>query len=165
MALTNEQWRLARQVFSDAFRSSFSYAIATVNEDGSPHVAPVASLMLRDDRTGFFFDGYLGTSARNLRRNDRVCILATDNNKWLLLKSMLLGRFVGLPAVRLMGTVGERREASAEEHRLFQKRFRRYRFLKGYDLLWGDLKYVRDITFDAALPVSIGAMSKGLWPE
>jgi hypothetical protein len=165
MALSDEQWKIVQRVFTSASHSSFSYAIATVNEDGSPHVAPIASLVLRDDRTGFFFDGYLGASARNLRYNGRVCILATDNNKLLLLKSMLLGRFVGLPAIRLTGTVGERREASREEHGLFQNRFGRYRLFKGYDLLWGNLKYVRDVTFDAALPVSIGAMSEGLWPE
>jgi hypothetical protein len=57
--------------------------------------------------------------------------------------------------------LGERRELRPRT-RLF-RRFRRYRFLKGYDLLWGNLRYVRDITFDAALPVTIGAMSNGLW--
>jgi uncharacterized protein len=165
MPITDKQWKLSKRLFANAMRTSFHYAVATVGEDGSPHVTPIGSLMLRDNGKGYFFDGYLGTAARNLKSNNRVCILAVHSNKWLFLKSLFKGRFVSMPAVRLTGTVGERREATPEEMKLFQKRFGRYRIFKGYDLLWGRLRHVREITFDKALPVNIGVMSQGLWPD
>jgi hypothetical protein len=70
-----------------------------------------------------------------------------------------------MPAVRLTGTISERREATEEEMKLFRKRFGRYRIFRGYNLLWGRLKFVREVTFDKALPVNIGVMSQGLWPD
>jgi hypothetical protein len=164
MAITETQWSIIRRLFRNAFATSLHYAIATVNEDGTPHVTPVGSLILRENGTGFFFEGYLGATARNFRHDPRVCVLAVHSSRWLFLKSLLLGRFVSMPAVRLTGVVGEKREATLEEMRLFRRRIGRYRFLKGYDMLWGGLKDVRDVTFDNARPVRAGAMTAGLWP-
>lgn len=164
MAFTDEQWSKIRRLFRGAFATSIHYAVATVNEDGSPHVTPVGSLVLRENGKGFFFEEYLGNTARNFRRDPRVCILAVHSSRWLFLKSLLLGRFVSMPAMRLTGIVGEKREATPEELALFRRRVGRYRFLQGYDLLWGRLKYVRDVSFDGALPIRTGAMTKGLWP-
>jgi hypothetical protein len=165
MAISEEQWRVTRRLFSKTFLTSFHYAVATVNADGTPHVAPVGSLILRDNGRGFFFEEYLGATARNLQRDKCICVLAVHASRWLLLKSLLLGRFVSPPAIRLAGRVGDKREATPEELALFHRRVGRYHFLKGYDLLWSRLRYVRDVTFDTALPVRVGAMTSGLWPE
>lgn len=165
MKLSAEQWNLVRRLFRNAFASSFHYAVATVNADGSPHVTPIGSVILRQNGTGFFFEEYLSATARNLERDRRVCILAVHSSRWLFLKSLFLGRFVTLPAMRLAGTVGEKREATPEELASFRRRVGRYHFLKGYDLLWSRLRYVRDVSFDAALPIHTGAMTRGLWPD
>jgi hypothetical protein len=165
MAITEEQWGIIRRLFSRTFWTSFHYAVATVGSDGAPHVAPIGSLILRDHGKGFFFEEFLGTTARNLQNDKRICVLAVHASRWMLLKSLVLGRFTSLPAVRLIGVVGEKREATAEEMRLFHRRVGRFHFLKGYDRLWSRLRYVRDVTFDAALPVHAGVMTHGLWPD
>jgi len=165
MAITDGQWGIIKRLFARTFRTSFHYAVATVSADGAPHVAPIGSLILRDNGKGFFFEEYLGITARNFQNDKRICVLAVHTSRWMLLKSLLLGRFVSLPAVRLTGVVGEKREATPEEMNLFHKRVGGYHFLKGYDLLWSRLRYVRDVTFDAALPVRAGAMTRDLWPE
>lgn len=165
MAITDRQWGIIKRLFSQTFRTSFHYAVGTVNPDGSPHVTPIGSLILRDNGNAFFFEEFLGATARNFQNDNRICVLAVHASRWLLLKSLFLGRFGSLPAARLAGRVGEKREATPDEMNLFHKRIGRYHFLKGYDLLWGRLRYVRDVTFDAALPVRAGAMTRGLWPD
>lgn len=163
MEITDEQWKMIQRLFEDAFRSSFHYAIATVGENGEPHVTPIGSLILRDDRTGFYFEEYPKRLQLNLRHNKRICVMAVNSSTWAAWKSFILGRFGSPPVVRLMGNAGERREATPEEIRLFRKRIAKFRFFKAYDLLWGHLKYVREIHFDSFEPVHAGVMTQGLW--
>ncbi len=165
MELTTEQWDVMKKIFRDAFNSSFHYAIATVNKDGTPHVTPIGSLMLGEDRKGFYFEGYVSALSRNLQHNKRVCVLAVNSGKWSLLKSFFLGRITTPPGVRLMGTATERREATEQEMDQFRRRFRMYRIFKGYNLVWGNLRYVREIHFDSYEPVRIGALTRSIWNE
>ncbi len=165
MELTAQKWETMRKIFNDAFNSSFHYAIATVNKDGSPHVTPIGSLMLGENRKGFYFEGYVSALSRNLQHNKHVCVLAVNSGKWSLLKSFFLGRITTPPGVRLMGTATERREATEREMDLFKGRFRMYRMFKGYDLVWGNLRYVREIHFDAYEPVRIGELTRHIWNE
>jgi hypothetical protein len=165
MELNARQWDKIRKIFHDAFHSSFHYAVATVNEDGSPHVTPIGSLFLGDDQKGFYFEEYVSTLPMNLRQNKRVCVLAVNSSKVSLLKTLLLGKMTTPPGVRLIGTASERREATPQEMDLFKKRFEKYRMFKGYDKLWGKLRYVREIHFDAFEPVRIGVMTRDLWQE
>ncbi|HWR72712.1 MAG TPA: pyridoxamine 5'-phosphate oxidase family protein, partial [Nitrospirota bacterium] len=67
------------------------------------------------------------------------------------------------PAVRLIGTAGERRKATDAEIRAFRRRVAPYRMFRGHDMLWKDLKHVRDITFDSFEPVHVGALTIDLW--
>ncbi len=162
MEITDAQWERIRKLFNNAFNSSFHYAIATVNPDGSPHVTPIGSLILRDNKTGFYFEEYVKNLSQNFKHDKRVCVMAVNSGKWFGWKSFFLGRFVSPPAVRLIGTVGERREATQEELKLFQKRVGMYKMFKAYDLLWKKLKYVRDIHFDSFEPVHAGVMTRDL---
>ncbi len=165
MELTDLQWNTMKKIFKDAFNSSFHFAIATVNKDGTPHVTPIGSLMLGEARKGFYFEGYVSGLSRNLMHNKRVCVLAVNSGKWSLLKSFFLGRVTTPPGVRLMGTATDRREATEQEMDQFKRRFRMYRMFKGYDLVWGSLRYVREIHFDAYEPVRIGALTRAVWNE
>jgi hypothetical protein len=158
-------WNKIRKVFIDSFNSSFHYSIATVNENGSPHVTPIGSLFLGDDLKGFYFEEYVSALPGNLRHNKRVCVLAVNSSKFSLLKTLLFGKITAPPGVRLMGTASEKREATPQEINLFKKRFGKYRMFKGYDRLWGKLRYVREIHFDAFEPVRIGVMTRDLWKE
>lgn len=165
MQISEADWPRIRTLFSKAFMTSFHYSFATVSEDGAPRVTPIGSLILGPNRKGFYFEEYAAGMARNLEKNRRVCILAVHASRWLLLKSLLFGKFDSPPAVRLMGRAGDRREATAREIELFRRRVRPYRFLKGHDLLWSRLKYVREIAFDSFEPVHTGDMTRGLWSE
>ncbi len=165
MELNAQRWEQIRKIFHDAFHSSFHYAVATVNEDGSPHVTPIGSLFLGDDQKGFYFEEYVSALARNLRYNKHICVLAVNSSKFSLLKTLFLGKMTAPPGVRLMGAASEKREATPQEFDLFKKRFGKYRMFKGYDKLWGKLRYVREIRFDAFEPVRIGTMTSELWKE
>ncbi len=165
MELTAQQWDTMKKIFNKAFNSSFHYAIATVNKDGTPHVTPIGSLMLGEDRRGFYFEGYVNALSRNLQHNKRVCVMAVNSSRWSLLKSFFRGRITVPPGVRLRGTATERREATEQELEQFRRRFRMYRMFKGYNLLWGNLRYVREIHFDGYEPVRIGALTRAVWNE
>ena len=62
-----------------------------------------------------------------------------------------------------MGVATERRLASEDERERYRARVRSVRKLKGYDLLWRDLKYVREIRIEAFEPVVYPKMTEHLW--
>jgi len=151
---------MARETFRRAFRSSFHYAIATVGEDGAPHLTPIGSVLLTDPGRGIFFDVFSSQLRENLDRDPRVCVMAVDSGKSFWLASLARGRFTAPPALRLTGTAGPRRRATAAEQQRWLRRVRPTRRLKGHQLLWGNLAHVRDLAFHTALPVRLGTMTK-----
>ena len=155
-------WAMAREMFRRAFRTSFHYAIATVGEDGAPHVTPIGSILLNDPGQGIFFDIFSSRLSQNLDRDPRVCVMAVDSGKSFWLASLTRGRFTAPPALRLTGTAGPRRPATPTEQQRWLRRVRPVHRLKGHQLLWGDLTHVRDLTFHTALPVQLGTMTKNL---
>ena len=158
-----KHWETIRAVFEDGFKSCSHFAVATVNDDGSPHVTPIGALILREDQTGFYFEENPTRMPRNLKRNPRVCILAVNADKAFWGQSLVEGKFISPPAVRLLGTAGELREATADEVAAWQEKIAIAKGTKGYSLLWERFGRVRDITFDSFEPVLVGEMTKGLW--
>ena len=53
-----EHWKDVKALFKESFKSSFHYAIATVNEDGEPHVTPIGSLILGKPGHGLYFEEF-----------------------------------------------------------------------------------------------------------
>jgi uncharacterized protein len=43
-----KHWEMIKTIFEEAYKSCSHFAVATVNEDGSPHVTPIGALILRD---------------------------------------------------------------------------------------------------------------------
>jgi hypothetical protein len=156
-------WEKIREVFDEGFKSCSHFAIATVNEDGSPHVTPIGALILRGDKTGFYFEENPKRMPSNLRGNSRVCILAVNADKVFWGQSLIEGKFITPPAVRLLGRAGELREATADEVAAWQEKIALAKGTKGYSLMWEKFGRVRDITFDSFEPVWVGEMTKGLW--
>jgi len=152
----SNHWETIRGIFEEAYKSCLHFAVATVNDDGTPPVTPIGALFLRADQTGFYFDEYPSKMPENLRRNPRVCILAVNADKLFWVKSLMDGKFSAPPAVRLMGTVGELREATSEEIAAWQERIALAKGLKGYHLMWERMGRVRDIRFEAFKPVYLG---------
>jgi hypothetical protein len=155
-------WAMTREIFRRAFRSSFHYAIATVAEDGAPHLTPIGSVLLTDPGRGIFFDIFSSQLSQNLDRDPRICVMAVDSGKSFWLASLARGRFTGPPALRVTATAGQRRKATPTEQQRWLRRVRSVSRLKGHQLLWGNLTHVRDLTFHTALPVHLGAMTKHL---
>jgi hypothetical protein len=159
-----EHWQ---QIMYICAKGMGNFAFATVNEDGTPHLTPIGSLILRDDCTGFYFEEYPSSLPANLERDNRLSILAVDFRKSFWISSFFLGRYTHPVAVRLNGRAGERREATEEELTAFHdiiwvKLLRVFRF-KGYEVGWKPLRHVRDICFDSFEPCEMGAMSRGHW--
>jgi hypothetical protein len=136
--------------------------MATVNEDGSPDVTPIGSLILREDTSGFFFDEFCGRSRENLDRDPRVCFLAVNAQRPFWLKSLIIGKFSAPPAVRLTGVVKELREATPEEIAAWQSRVNFARGTSGYKIMWNQMHLVREVHFDSFEPVDCGKMTSGL---
>ena len=156
-------WEAIRAVFDEAYKSCMHLSVATVNEDGSPHVTPIGALILRDNKTGFYFEENPVRMPCNLKTNPRVCILAVNADKQFWLNALIDGKFKTAPAVRLLGNAGKRRKATSDEIALWQEKIALVKGTKGYELLWSHFSQVRDITFDTFEPVNVGEMTNSLW--
>ncbi|MBS4189678.1 pyridoxamine 5'-phosphate oxidase family protein [Bacillus sp. FJAT-49705] len=150
--------------WKDVASQSFGFSFASVNPDGTPRVTPIGSLILsKDEPKGLYFQIFTSKMTRNLERNNRVCILATNSSKWFLLRSFLSRKFKTPPGVRLSGMVGEKRIATEDEIQSLKESLGLLgRFLKtGPEGL--NIKYVRENHFDSAKPVYVGKLTKGLF--
>jgi hypothetical protein len=163
MDITAADWEIIRRVLRDGFASSFHFAVASVGADGAPHVTPIGSVMLGDPGHGVWFEEYASGLARRLRADQRVCVMALNSGRWELLKALWRGEARRPFGVRLHGTVGERRAATAAEVARFHRRVRHLRLLRGHGLLWGKMRTVRDVRFHAFEPVRIGPLGDP-WP-
>lgn len=68
-----ENWKDIKKLFSESFRSSFHYAIATVNAEGDPHVTPIGSLILMGPGRGYYFEEFPRQLPQNLAGGDTEC--------------------------------------------------------------------------------------------
>jgi len=159
----HENWKEVKAVFRDSFKSSFHYAIATVSENGEPHVTPIGSLILGKPGKGFYFEKFTRNLPQNIGRNGRVCVLAVNSSRWFWARSLFRGGFGMPPAVRLHGVAKELRPATEREAALWQKRVSVARFTKGHEFMWREMSMVREIDFYRIEPIHIGRMTKGLW--
>ncbi len=155
-------WEKIKAVFEMSSKTSFHHAIASVNEDGTPHITPIGSLLLTEPGRGVYFEKYTHILPDNLNTNPQVCILAVNSSRWFWIKSLLLGRFVDYPALRLYGHAGALREATDDELKRWQSIIKDVKFTRGYRLMWKDMTMVREITFTKVEVVKIGEMTKGL---
>jgi len=158
-----DQWGTIREVFDEGFKSCFNFAVASVGREGSPHITPIGSLILKDDSTGFYCEDFPSRLPENLRYNPRVCIMAVNADKMFWGRALLEGRFSSPPGVRLYGIAGETREGTREEIEMWQKRVAFARTMKGYKIMWESMHVVRDIKFDSFEPVLLNEMTDGLW--
>lgn len=164
MTIDPTSWQRVRRLFCRAFASSYQYAVATIDADGSPRVTPIGSLVLHDDGRGFFFEVFARGLGADLDRDPRMSILAVDTSATVWLRAFLIGRFAEPPAVRLRArTVGPPRASTEDERRLFLSRVAPLRFTRGHRRLWGRLDRVRDVAIDSIDPVGLGPMTRGLW--
>lgn len=163
-AITADTWPELRDLWNRALSTSLAVSVATVGEDGAPHVSPIGSLLLgREPGTGTMLELFTREMARNLDRDPRVTVLAVDSSALRFVTALARGRFPDAVATRLSGTAEPRRWATDEEVARFRRRVRAVRRLKGHDLLWGaDRMHARDLAFDLEHPVHLGTMTAHL---
>ena len=160
-----DDWKKVKSVLEQGQASTVYCSIATVNPDGTPHITPVGTVFLRNDQSGYFFDHYAEALGKNIDQNPNVCIMAVNAGRFFWLRSLLKGRFVAPPGVRLYGKVGRMREATSEEIEKIVKRVKPSQWMKGARLLWSDFTHVRDIEFTHYKPITYPVMMDGMWPE
>ena len=157
MTISDKEWSTILKFYSNSTHATSSpvipyCAFATVDEDGSPRVAPYTSLILRDNKQGFYFDEQSRQTSSNLERDKRLCILIVKT-KWFWIKTVIFGRCEHTPNIRLLGEVGKKREATEQELHSFKRPLKRLKLFKGYEPIWDFMKYGRDIYFDSFEPV------------
>jgi hypothetical protein len=158
-----QHWSEIKQTIERGQASSLHCAIASVSGDGIPNVTPVGTVFLRNDQTGFYFDQYTDSLAKNLETNPNICLMTVNTRSSFWLKSFVRGRFSSPPGVRLDGTVSALRLATSDELAKIQQRIKPTRWMKGSRLLWSDFTHVRDIHFTSFRPVTYPTMMDGLW--
>jgi uncharacterized protein len=155
MEMTAADWQTIRIIFREGFASGFHFAVATVGEDGFPHVTPIGSFVLGEVGRAIYTESYALGLARRLERDPRICVMALNTSRWELLKTLWRGKATRPYGVRLFGTAGARREATVDELEGFSRRVRPLRFLRGHGLLWGKMRTVREVRFHAFEPIRI----------
>ncbi|GBE25154.1 hypothetical protein BMS3Bbin02_01439 [bacterium BMS3Bbin02] len=155
-------WSRAVHVLRQGMSTSLHCSIASVNEDGTAHVTPIGSLQITGPSTAMFFDVFGSRLSRNVDRDSRVTILAVNSSKLFWLKMFIKGRFVEYPGVRLIGTVSPKRESTPQERERFERRVKRVRRMRGYDVLWSNIGHARDIKFTTLKYVRIGRSTSHL---
>lgn len=161
-----DRWQELKRLFSRTFASSLHFAIASADADGAPMVTPVGTVFLDGPGRAYYFELYATGLGQRLARDPRVSILAVDSGKGLWLRSLLGGRFLRAPAVRLVGTAAaESRPSTAEERARLVRRLRFVRHLPGGRILWPDVESeaglrvrVRDVSVERIDWVRFGPM-------
>ena len=158
-----DNWEQVKSVFAAGLKTTGYCAIATVGADGWPHVTPIGFIFLRDDFSAYYFEEYTQKMRSNIEHDPRVSLLAVNSGALFWLRSLYDGKFASAPGIRLTGLAGERRLASESERAAYLARASRFRRLKGYKLIWSDLRYVREIKLQGFSPVSYPRMTDHLW--
>ena len=53
MEIKDYHWKMIRELFNKSFYTTLHFSLATVTPDNLPHVTPIGSIVLRDNKTGF----------------------------------------------------------------------------------------------------------------
>lgn len=157
-----KDWDTIRQHFSKSFGSSLHVAIASIDSDNNPTVTPIGTVFLNRDQTGFYFEKFTSNLPGNSKTNNKVCLLAVNSSKVFWIKSLFKGRFQSHPAIKLYGQLGQKRKATERELNALKKRLKLTRRLKGHQYLWGEMTYVRELTFTKAEKMKLGKMTSAL---
>ncbi len=157
-----KNWKAIRIHFSKSFKSSLHVSIASVDAENNPTVTPIGSLFLNNNTTGFYFEKFPKKLPEHAKHNNNICVLAVNSNRWLWIKSLYKVEFKEYPAVKLYGTLGERRKATAKEISRLERRMRSTKRLKGHQYLWGNMEYIREVNFSKAENINLNKMTAHL---
>ena len=154
---------ISDQLFKEKIKPLFSQAVfcsvATVNEQGMPHVTPIGSVVLMDKSHGWFFQKFTKNISSNSKHCEYATIMAVNDGRWYWLKSLLKGHFNTPPAMRLIVRLGNLRPATEAEVHKFKRRVKLFKHTKGYVKIWQDMTEIREFEIIEYKPVFIGQMT------
>lgn len=159
MKITEDKWEKIVKYFEQLKQTSM---IASVNDTGQPNVTPIGSLILRDDQSGYYFDLFTKALSDNLDQNEKVCVLLVNTGTLFWIKSLFANKCKTPSGIKLIGSAGNRRKASLEEMALVRHKTKAFKIFKGYHTIFGNLTYVRDITFTDYFMLNTGKMTSNL---
>lgn len=156
--------KMTDEIYNNKIKPLFAKAmftsVATVTEDGMPHVSPIGSVFLLNKDKGFYFEKFTKNIPKNNQNTPYATLMSVNVSKWFWLKSLLKGQFKTPPAIRLLVKLGELREESNQEASAFKRRVNIFKRTKGYDLMWKDMSLIREFEIVEYKPVYIGHMTK-----
>ncbi|MCF6300702.1 MAG: pyridoxamine 5'-phosphate oxidase family protein [Proteobacteria bacterium] len=135
-------------------------SVATVNSKGMPHVSPIGSVVIVDKTRGYYFEKFTKNIPLNATTCEHACIMPVNSGSWFWLKSLIKGKFSKPPAIRLLVKLGNLREATETEGKVFKRKVNVFKKTKGYQLLWRDMSHIREFEIIEFKPVFIGKMTK-----
>ncbi len=156
-----KDWGHIRKHFNTSFRSNFHVTVASVNSANEPTATPIGSLFLNDNQRGFYFEKYPSKLPKHANQNKSICVLGVNSGTLYWLRSLYIGRFNTPPALKLYGELGIRRKATEQEIKRLKRRMRFTKLLKGNRYLWGDMEWVREVSFAQIEKVHLGKMTLG----
>jgi hypothetical protein len=142
------------------FAKAMFTSVATVTEDGIPHVSPIGSVFLINKDKGFYLEKFTKNIPKNSKNMPYATLMSVNVSKWFWMKSLLKGQFKTPPAIRMVVKIGELREKSEQEASAFKKRVSLFKMTKGYALMWKDMSLIREFEIVDYKPVFIGKMTK-----
>lgn len=159
----DKHWSLIRRHFKRSVYTNLHVSIASVDENNNPTVTPIGSLFLNKDKTGIYFEKYPSKLPLHAKQNKRICVLSVNSGLLFWFTSLFKLKFKYHPAIKLYGELGIKRKASEEELQKLHKQLSPFRFFKkGYNELWGDMSFVREVTFSKAEMINFGKMTDHL---
>ncbi|MBI4651677.1 pyridoxamine 5'-phosphate oxidase family protein [Candidatus Desantisbacteria bacterium] len=160
MDISKENWKMVRDVCNKGLDTNSHLSLGTVNEDGSPNIAPVGSfIFLEYPGKAFFFDKFFTTTSKNIDRDPRICVIGVNSGFLFWMNSLRRGYFSSPPGIRLTGIAGQKREATDKERAMWLDKVKTARRTKGYKILWADMKHIRDVEFKTYELGSVGEMT------
>ena len=157
-----KNWIEIRKHFNKCFRTNFHVSLASVDKDGNPTVTPIGSLFLNNNQTGFYFEKFPTKLPENSKDHKNICVLAVNSSTFFWLTSLFKGKFNSYPAIKLYGQLGDKRKATDIEIKRLNARMRTTKLLKGNNYLWGNMEFVREVTFTKAEKINLGKMTVNL---
>ena len=155
-------WDKIREYFNKSFSSNFHVSVASVDSENNPTVTPIGSLFLNDNQTGFYFEKFASKLSKHAKENPNICLLGVNSGRLFWIKALFKGSFSNYPAIKLYGTLGEKRKATEKEVSLLNRRMKFTNGFKGNTYLWKNMEFVREIKFTKAEKINLGMMTKQL---
>lgn len=157
-----DNWETLRRDFLHCQKTSSGLVqIASVSKNGLPNLTPIGSLFLRGNKSAFFCNRFPSNLNKNIRTDNRICVIAMNTSKLFWLKSLFRGCFSSCPGIKLFGRLQEKRTIHPKEKEQWERAVKPFRRLKGYDLLWKDMTHASDIEFEAYEYLNTGKMTAG----